>query len=179
MENKDCSICFEDMNDKPKGYLPCKHNFCLSCLIKYLKEISILSCPFCRKKYDDIFINKPEDSLPEEHIPEAFLVPYIRADFYDFNENILSFDIKVLSLRSHFYKAYVKVAEDIDYKSVDIKLIEDMIETLIFFSNNHDSESTEEFFNRLKNQENDVYKLIVESTNLETYTLTLVLELKQ
>ena len=53
----DCDICYCSIENKVK--LECSHEFCLKCIVNILKTIyDVLTCPMCRKKYEDIYINK-------------------------------------------------------------------------------------------------------------------------
>ena len=53
----DCDICYCPIENKVK--LECSHEFCLRCIITILKvQGNVLSCPMCRKKYEDIYIYK-------------------------------------------------------------------------------------------------------------------------
>lgn len=44
MENIECSICMNTLNDKYSTI--CNHDFCKSCISKWLKNN--FTCPYCR-----------------------------------------------------------------------------------------------------------------------------------
>ena len=53
----DCDVCYCPIENKVK--LECSHEFCLKCIVNILKiKYDVLTCPMCRKKYKDIYINK-------------------------------------------------------------------------------------------------------------------------
>ena len=43
----ECALCFEDLPDSARRFLPCGHSFC-PCVRTWLKEHG--SCPVCREK---------------------------------------------------------------------------------------------------------------------------------
>lgn len=48
VEHEDCSICYEPMTEPVR--LPCKHEFCKECIIKWLNGRDVDKCPTCRQR---------------------------------------------------------------------------------------------------------------------------------
>lgn len=58
--NKECDICYEEVNEKHFKSLSCKHELCQSCYSKLPNE----KCPFCRQVIQEKIVELIED--PEE-----------------------------------------------------------------------------------------------------------------
>ncbi len=50
----------------------CKHEFCLECIVEYLKNNYKLKCPMCRENYPKIFINNSSETSIEMSLPENY-----------------------------------------------------------------------------------------------------------
>src|SRR5215469_3472110 len=72
-----CAICLETMKS-PKG-LPCLHNFCLNCLIRFEQEKKLdqpgdkLPCPLCCQEFEI-----PKGGL--EKLPNNSVIDYVIND---------------------------------------------------------------------------------------------------
>ena len=49
MEDKECSICMEDITPTNGGYMDCGHPFHNHCIKQWFDEIKV-TCPMCRTK---------------------------------------------------------------------------------------------------------------------------------
>lgn len=54
INNQDCSICVEPLNDNIAIKLKCNHIFHQKCLQEWLQKSKNKDCPLCRKKIIDI-----------------------------------------------------------------------------------------------------------------------------
>ena len=75
----DRNVCYTPIYSKVS--LECSHEFCLKCVISLLKaKPDVLSCPMCRKKYNDVYISRDllEDCQEEQifNSPENISIDY-------------------------------------------------------------------------------------------------------
>ena len=97
----DCAVCYNPI--KNKVLLECSHDFCLKCLVNILKtKDDGLLCPLCRRKYNEIYINK---SIEEEEEDISINIDILKHDDGLIKQlliNYYPFD------QCKFYEAYVK-----------------------------------------------------------------------
>ena len=88
-----CNICFLDKPQYAK--LPCQHNFCEQCILKWFNysyyNRQDISCPFCRKVFEEKHEDKPTEDIEWQGINLSEM-------FSDYtNEEVNYFFIKVVS----------------------------------------------------------------------------------
>jgi hypothetical protein len=49
LQNKDCSICLNSLDNETKCITNCNHEFCIDCIEKWL-NINKINCPLCRQQ---------------------------------------------------------------------------------------------------------------------------------
>jgi hypothetical protein len=79
IDERECSICIQPVNDEDINFLPCFHYFHVSCIQKWL-QIKRL-CPLCKTAVDE-----PASSEPTNHpmpLMQVFGVPLLFQDFVD------------------------------------------------------------------------------------------------
>ena len=120
-----------------KVILECNHESCLSCVISFMKASNKpLSCPTCRKKYNDIYINNNYED--EEEVTDLYndQVCIIRRDGSFPYADILK--KKNPDLLLAFYDTYVlydrktyKTSFVIIHPQVERNIIEELLEFLV------------------------------------------------
>lgn len=112
-ENDDnCSICY-DKKDNGFAVLPCKHSFCLSCIIQHadIKQ----NCPLCRNEFN-INIRKKLELVPiKDDLFSDFLIYSKKLKTYKYKGELIDF------------KTFLKIQFD-EYKK---EKVESILETTL------------------------------------------------
>lgn len=115
-KEKACPICYMDFsNVEMKIEIPCQHEFCATCFIKWFCKMDMPKCPICRNCMNEpiySFITTQSLNFIKafiENFPEALNDNIFKDSIYDYAQCLVGNNNLVTLLNSYFDKAKLLV----------------------------------------------------------------------